>query len=239
MKRFDCLFAVLILACSASAVAQTGAPPPSVSIVFAVLTKSAESKSAVAGQELTLSTVRDVVVDGVVVIPRGSKLLGRITEVKVRGEGVAQSSLSVVIEKSLTKDGVELPLQAIIAAVAAPRDKAADLDPTYGMLHSNEPKMVSTAPGRTAAPGELPEGSKAGRSAEATAADIQGGADGPLLLNENSQGAIGYEGLSISWRLTEPPPVTVFASKGRNVKLAAGSQMLLRMAPPRPGKRKP
>jgi hypothetical protein len=86
VKRFGWVFAVLILACSASAATQTGAQTSSVSNVFAVLTKSAESKSAVAGQELTLSTVRDVVVDGVVVIPRGSKLLGRSTEVKVRGE---------------------------------------------------------------------------------------------------------------------------------------------------------
>jgi hypothetical protein len=207
--------------------------------VFAVLTKSAESKSAVAGQELTLRTFSDVAVNGEVVIPKGSKLLGRITEVKVKGEGSAQSELSVVIEKAVTKDGAELPVQAIIAAVAKPREKSSAPDPTYGMLHSNEPKMLGTSPGLASGAGEPRTGSKAGSTAEATAADMQGGAGEPLLLREDSQGAVGYDGLSLSWRLTEPPPVTVFSSRGKNVKLDAGAQVLLRMAPPRAGKQKP
>lgn len=178
-------------------------------------------------------------VGGEVVIPKGSKLLGRITEVKVKGEGAAQSALSVVIEKALTKDGAELPVQAIIAAVAAPREKSSAPDPTYGMLHSAEPKMVGTTPGLASGAGEQRPGSKAGTTAEAAAADMQGGADGPLLLDENSQGAVGYDGLTLSWRLTEPPPITVFTTKGKNVKLDAGTQMLLRMAQPRPRKQKP
>ena len=232
MKKYSRAFAALILACSASAGAQTGAQAPTVSIVFAVLTKTAESKSAVAGQELTLRTISDVVVDGEVVIPKGSKLLGRITEVKLKGEGSARTELSVVVEKAVTKEGAELPLQAIIAAVAAPREKSSDPDPTYGMLHSNEPKMVDTTPGR-ATGGELPPGSRAGRTSEVRAAELQAGAGEPLLLKEDSQGAVGYDGLSLSWQLAAPPPVTVFSSKGKNVKLDAGAQMLLRMAPPR------
>ena len=232
MKKCSRLLAALVLACSVPALAQTGAP--AVSTVFAVLTKSAESKSASAGQELTLRTVSDVVVEGQVVIPKGSRLLGRITEVKVKGAGSAQSALSVVVDKAVTKEGAELPLQAIIAAVAAPRDSSTDPDPTYGMLHSSEPKMTGTAPGRTPGPaGELPSGSRGGGTAEVTAAERQAGEREPLLLKEDSQGAVGYEGLTLSWQLTEPPPVTVFSSKGKNVKLDAGAQMLLRMAPPR------
>ena len=238
MKKYS-LCAVLILACAAPAAAQTVAPTPAVSIVFAVLTKPLESKSATAGQELTLRTISDVAVEGEVVIPKGSRLLGRITEVRVKGAGVAQSALSVVIEKALTPDGAELPLQAIIAAVAAPRDKSPDPDPTYGMLHSAEPKMVATSPGRTSVAGELPAGSRGGGTSEVAAADLQAGASEPLLLKAESQGAVGYEGLSLFWQLTEPPPTTVFSTKGKNVKLDAGAQMLLRMAPPRPARRKP
>jgi hypothetical protein len=238
MKKYGCVCAALIVACSASAVSQTSATTPAVSIVFAVLTKSAESKSATNGQEITLRTISEVVVNGEVVIPRGSKLLGRITEVKVKGEGVAQSALSVVIDKAVTKDGDELPVQAIIAAVAAPRDKSMAPDPTYGMLHSSEPKMVETTPGRASSAGELSAGSRVGKTAEVATADMQGATGEPLLLEADSQGAIGYDGLSLSWRLAAPHPVTVFSGKGKNVKLDAGAQMLLRMAPPRSGKRR-
>jgi hypothetical protein len=52
-------------------------------------------------------------------------------------------------------------------------------------------------------------------------------------LTEDSQGAIGYEGISISWHLSIPPPLTEFRSKSKKVKLQAGTQMLLRMALPR------
>ena len=65
---------------SASLMAQTGNSPP-VSSVFAVLINSLESKKATAGQELILRTVSDVVVDGEIVIPRDSKMLGHITQV--------------------------------------------------------------------------------------------------------------------------------------------------------------
>ncbi len=229
MKTYRLVFALLALACPARAAAQGGAP--AVSTAFAVITKTAESKSAAAGQELTLRTITDVVVGGEVVIPKGSKLVGRITEVKVKGAGVAQSSLSIVIEKALTKDGAEVALQAIVVAVAAPRDKSSEPDPTYGMLHSSEPKMAG--PERTAVAGELPANGRAGNTSEVKAADMQGRASEPLRLKADSQGAVGYEGLSISWLLTEPPPVTVFSTKGKNLKLDAGAQVLLRMAPPR------
>lgn len=235
-NRRRLMLAALILSCSAETLAQTTATTPAVSIVFAILTKSAESKSATAGQEFILRTVSDVSVGGEVVIPKGSKLSGHITAVELKGAGAAQSSLSIVVEKALLKDGAELPLQAIIVAVAAPREKASTPDPTYGMLHSSEPKMVGLSPGSG---GELPSNSRAGKSAEATAADIKGGAGEPLLLKEDSQGAVGYEGLSVSWRLDAPPPVTVFSNRGKNVKLEEGTQMLLRMAAPRPTPRKP
>jgi len=127
-----------------------------------------------------------------------------------------------VIDKAVNKDGREISLQAIIAAIAAPRKDSLATDPTYGMMHSNEPTMTSAHVDVT---------SKASSTAAVATADLKG-MDQPSLLDEESQGAIGYEGLSISWHLVVPPPITVFASKGKNVKLEAGTQMLLRMAPP-------
>lgn len=203
-----------------------------VSTVFAVLTKSVESKSATAGQELTLRTISDVVVQGRVIIPRGSKVVGYVSEVATKGKDELQSVLAIVIDKAVTTGELQIPLNAIIAAVAAPQDRSLSSDPTYGMMRSNEPKMVSR-PSSTASSGELSPSSKAESTAAVATAEIKGRMDEPSSLNKDSQGAIGYEGLSLSWRLTAPPPVTVFATKAKNVKLEAGTQMLLRMAPPR------
>jgi hypothetical protein len=226
---------LLIPLFSTSLMAQTGNSRP-VSTVFAVLTNSLESRNAVAGQQLTLRSINDVVVGGEIVIPRGSNIIGQVTDVITKGKDRARSGLAIVIEKAVTKNGTEIPVQAIIAAVAAPKDGALSSDPAYGMMHSNEPKMTSSGLGTVAGTGTLPPSSKASSTAAVATADLKGRMDEPFLLDENSQGAIGYEGLSLSWSFASPPPFTVFASKSKNFRLETGTQMMLRMVPPRPAK---
>lgn len=211
------IFTLLILTSmfAASLMAQTGNTDPPVTTAFAVLTKSLESKSASVGQELILQTIRDVIVNGEMVIPRGSKFVGHIAEVETKGKDMPQSELYIVIDKAVPKDGLEIPVQAIIAAVGAPQSNSLSSDPTYGMMHSNEPKMIGAGPGSVVSSGALPPGSKAGSTAAVATANIKGQPDEPLLLNDDSRGAVGYEGLSLSWHLLVPPPVTVTASKGK------------------------
>ena len=222
---------MLVFVLASSLIAQTGKSSPPVSKVFAVLTKSLESKIAKADDEVNLRTLNDVVVDGVVVIPSGSKVIAHVSEIKDKAKNAPQSQLAIVIDQAITKDERKIPLQAIIAAIAALQDDSLSSDATYGMMHSNEPKMVGSRASTTASSGELSASSKASSNAAVATANLKGPMDA-LRLDENSQGALGYEGVSLSWRLDAPPPVTIIASK-KNVKLLAGTQMLLRMAPPR------
>ena len=231
-NRYRGRIPAIVFLLSTSLLAQPG-DQNRVSTVFAVLPKRLELKSATAGQELMQQTISDVMVNGRVVIPRGSKLVCHVSEVTTKGKDEPQSLLAIVIDKAVVSDRLEIPLQAIIAAVAAPQSGSLASDPTYAMMRSNEPKMVSARPSGAAASGELSASSKASSTAAVATAELKGRMDEPSLLNETSQGAVGYEDLSISWHLMVPPPVTVFASKGKNVKLEAGTQMLLRMAPPR------
>ena len=170
-------------------------------------------------------------VDGVVVIPSGSKVIAHVSEIKDKAKNAPQSQLAIVIDQAITKDERKIPLEAIIAAIAALQDDSLSSDATYGMMHSNEPKMVGSRASTTASSGELSASSKASSNAAVATANLKGSMEA-LRLDENSQGALGYEGVSLSWRLDAPPPVTIIASK-KNVKLLAGTQMLLRMAPPR------
>jgi hypothetical protein len=206
---------------------------PSVSTVFAVVVKRLETRTASLNQELTLRTINDVVVDGVIVIPSGSSIIGHVVEFATKGKGNQQSTLAIVIDKAVLQTGKEIPLEAIIAAVAAPPDGALTSDPTYGMMHSNEPKMVGAGARDATRAGELAASSKVESTATLSTARINGGMRNGLLLNPDSQGAIGFPGLSLSWRLNAPPAVSVFNSN-KEIKLDAGTQVLLRMAPPRP-----
>src|ERR1700687_1268933 len=107
-KRRAKILAIVFLL-STSLTAQTG-EQNRVSTVFAVLTKSLESKSATAGQELSLRTISDVMTNGAVVIPRGSRLVGHISEVATKGKDEPQSVLAIVIDKAVTTGGREIPL---------------------------------------------------------------------------------------------------------------------------------
>src|SRR6266446_7890768 len=218
---------VLLFFFPSSQMAQSYSSPP-VSKVFALLSKTVESKSASVGDELFLQTISDVVVDGQVIIPQGSKLLAHVAGAITKGKGEPQSILAITVDKAIAAGGGEILLQAIVVAIAAPVDPLSS-DPTYGMMHSNEPKMIGSGPQGTANSGGLAASSKASSNAAVATAEIKGHME-PLLLTEDSQGTVGYEGISISWQLTMPPPLTVFASKAKNVKLEAGTQMLLRMA---------
>ena len=223
---------VVLLALFGAALAQE-ANPQKVTSAYAILTTSVDTKSATEGQQVTFRIVADLVVQGVAVIPRDSTVYARISEVHAKGKDQPQSALAIVIEKARRPDGIEVPLEAIIAAVAAPKDNSLSSDPTYGMLHSNEPRMSGSGAGTAARTGDLTASSKASATAAVATAGIKGPMEEGFVLNESSAGAIGYEGLALSWGLAAPPPFTVFVSKTKNIKLNAGTQVLLRMAPPR------
>jgi hypothetical protein len=231
LQAIGCGWTILMLLSTSEQAAPVGNQPP-VSTVFAVVVKRLETKSASLNQELTLRTISDLLVAGIVVIPSGSRVAGRVVEFATKGKGSQQSILAIVIDKAVLESGREIPLQAIIAAAAAPQDDALPSDPTYGMMHSNEPKMVSTGPSGAARTGDLSASSKADSTATLGTARINGEMRKGLLLNADSHGAIGFSGLSLSWRLDAPPPVSVFSSNSKEIKLEAGTQVLLRMTPP-------
>src|ERR1043165_5531983 len=129
--------------------------PQKVTSAYAILTTSVDTRSATEGQQLAFRIVADLIVKGIVVIPRDSTVYAHISEVQAKTRDQPQSALAIVIEKARRPDGIEVPLQAIIAAVAAPKDNSLSSDPTYGMLHSNEPKMSGSGAGKASRAGDL------------------------------------------------------------------------------------
>src|SRR5438876_9687596 len=230
-NRSLCGFLLIICVGCVSALRAQAVSTPRVVTAFAVLSTSLDSKTSSIGDEVLLTTISDITVDGTIVIPNGSKIVGHVGGAVRKGKDEPKSVLAIVIDKALIK-GAEIPLQAIIVAIAAPKQLLAD-DPTYEMMHSNEPKMVGTGPAGTTTSGSLPASSKASSTAAVATAEIKGRGDEPFVLRDDSQGTYGYEDLLISWNLAMPPPLTVFATKAKNLKLHIGTQVLLRMTPPR------
>ncbi len=189
-----------------------------VSTVFAVLSKAVDSNTAKTGDFIELRTVRDLSVHGVRVIPKGSKIEGHVSD------SSSTKTVVLVLDRAVLT-GKTIVLQGIIAAISTPPENLGD-DPTYSMMHSREPTQTSGNMGIGA------PASSASAGAGVATAVLDGGMDPSWKLNESSSGVVGISGLSMNWQFDKTPPATVIQSKKKAFKLAAGSQMMIRMAPP-------
>jgi hypothetical protein len=75
--------------------------------------------------------------------------------------------------------------------------------------------------------------SGSGSSAAVESATLKGKTNPRSSLQEDSSGAIGIDGLKLNWVLDKPPATTVLNAKKKNFKLPRGTEVLLRMAPPK------
>jgi len=226
-------------AAASSAAAQTGqgnAALANGSTFNAALNAPIDSKKAKPGDPVTAHTTEPAKSDGKTVMPRGTKLLGHVTQASARSNGESDSSLGVVFDKAILKNGQEIPLNAGIQALASGQSATSaagsDLD-TFGGAGASAAGS-GRASGRSG--GTLGGvGSVAGGAVGAvtnTAANVGGAAGGTLNSTVNSTanaagsvngvagGAAG--GLNTAGQLTSNSR-GVFGLNGLNLNSAASN----------------
>jgi hypothetical protein len=80
------------------------------------------------GDQVTAQLTEDVKSNGHVLLHKGSKLMGHVTEAQARGKGQSESKLGIVFDNAQLKDGEEDSLNAVIQALAPPVQAAAFAD---------------------------------------------------------------------------------------------------------------
>jgi hypothetical protein len=185
-------------------------------IGFCALDQTLDFKTVKAGDKVALHLTRDLVVNGKAVMPRGTAVSATVADVK---DG---NAVSLVLDKAILKSGQEVPLMGIIAALAGPPHDLTD-DPFYSMNRSTEPtQRTGNADISTASSG-----------AAVRTAMLKGENGSKSSLQEDSSGVNGIDGLKLDWILNKAPATTVLTAKKKNFKLAKGTEVLLRMAPPK------
>src|SRR5713101_4950755 len=94
------------------------------STVQAELAKSVDARKNKVGDEVVAKTTHDVKSEGRVVIPKGSKLIGHVTEAKAQSKQQAASELGIAFDHAILKNGEELPLALGIQAIGRSRASA-------------------------------------------------------------------------------------------------------------------
>ena len=211
----------------------------------AELTKSLDSHKAQAGDEVTAKLTEDVKADGKVVVHKGSKLVGHVTEAKARTKSDSESRLGVVFDHAVLKDGSQVSLNAVVQAIAPRSELSATsaLDDNIGVSRSQS----SGGGSRSGGGGGLVGGvAGAATSTVGTAARTAGSVSGSAAGTVNStaggaanagfgsasHGVIGLQGVSLNSvsSATANGQASVLSSTTRNVSLDSGTRMILQVS---------
>jgi hypothetical protein len=220
----------------------------------AALNSSVDSKKCKPGDPVNAHTTEPVKSEGKTVIPKGSKLVGHVTQVSTRAKGESESSLGIVFDKAILKDGQEIPLNVGIRAIASAESAASAASPDMGTMGGAGGSAMGSgsAGGRGALGGVTSTAGAAAGTVTSTAANAGGvaggaanaagraggsvagaanGAAGGLnaagQLTSNSQGVFGLNGLNLSTAASNATQGSVITSTGKNVHLDSGTRMLL------------
>jgi hypothetical protein len=178
----------------------------------ATLERSVDARRAKPGDEVTAKMNESYTTTSGTTIPRGSRLVGRVTEARAhaRGESATASQLGIVFDKAELPDGRVVPMQATIQAVAAARSQA------QGELGSHG----SGAFGSSHASG----GGFAGGSSSGAAIGALGGAAGGVGATGGSVfgGAAGNAGAAVGGATRLPRSGVGAATRGAGAASAGG-----------------
>ena len=90
-------------------------------LINAELASSLDSKKVKSGDAINARTTTDLKsTDGRIILPRGTKIIGHVTQASARNAGQPDSSLGLAFDKAVLKNGQEIPLNASVQAVGAP-----------------------------------------------------------------------------------------------------------------------
>lgn len=241
---------------SAAATAQNGqtnAALASGTAFNAELTSPVDTKKCKPGDAVNAKTTEAVKSEGKTIIAKGSKLAGHVTQASARAKGEAESSLGIVFDKAILKNGEEIPLNVTIQALASAQSSASmagsDMDSMGSMGTSAGPGtaggrgglggVTSAAGGATgtvtntaanvgkAAGGAVNSTANAAGNVAGASKGAVGGLNAAGQFTSNSQGVFGLNGLNLNAAASNATQGTVITSTGKNVHLDSGTRMLL------------
>jgi hypothetical protein len=221
----------------------------------AVLSGSLDAKKAKPGDPVTAKTTEPSSTPDHGSLPKGTKLLGHVTEAKAAGRGEGQSVLAFTFDRAVLKDGREVPIHSTVHALAAAEGAASNsgsdsmsgggtgsamgggggamngASSAVGGLGGTAGGALGGAVGgagriTSSATGSM--GSTIGASSRALkgGAGAVGGLDTRGMLSSDSHGVFGMKDVNLSQSAAGGSSAMI-TSASRNIHLESGTRMLL------------
>lgn len=206
---------------ASTAAAKTSVSLPPGTTMEVELIKAVDAKKAKPGDEVVAKVTQDVKSGDKVVLAKGSKVMGKVTQAQGRAKGQDESELGLAFDSAVLKDGTQVPISVAIQAVANSSGAMAQaaLD---AQGSSTSISMANNAPGGGSA-GRPGLGSQAQGAAGAdlhagnAASSNSGGA-----LTSSSEGVIGLPGYTLA-------SGTLITSSTNNIRLERETRFVLRV----------
>jgi hypothetical protein len=197
------------------------------------LAKSLDSRKLKPGDPVEARVIDQWRAGDGTLVPPGAKVLGHVTQSSARAKGDTQSQLGIDFDQIALKDGRKLPLKASIQAVGPPPVMAPMPmgGPGASAAGAGAPTGAEAPTGQMGRinPGSNPTGAGIPASTFPRPGSSSGNDPNSPPDNQNSPqvtpqstGVIGLHDLQLEQG-------SVLASDGKQVKLQAGSQILLRV----------
>jgi len=208
--------------------AQSTANPaiPNGPAVTVELSGSVDSKKAKVGDKVEARTTEALKNGNDVIVPKGTKMIGHVTQATARAKGDSDSSLAIQFDKATPKKEAEVPLITMILAVAPPvQENIGGGAPSPSSPTANTNTAQQTSPMGASRP---PQNQSTENYPAASPGDTQAGPTTPATLPANSRGVYGIKDLKLMMNKPQNgAATTVITSAGKDVHLDSGTRLLL------------
>ena len=205
--------------------------------VAAELSKALDARKNKVGDQVLAKTTHEVKSEARVIVPKGSKLVGHVTEVKAHTKDQATSELGIAFDYAVLKNGTEIPLSLGIQAIGRGQAAAPTMNMEDQSVANGTAGAAPSSGGRTSGSGGVVGGvrSTAGGAVDSVGLAAGGvensaGAAGGAVsgsLNANNRGVVGLPGLTLSTETSTSANASVISSDRGNVHLDSGTEMVL------------
>jgi hypothetical protein len=200
----------------------------------AELVKPVDARKNKPGDEVTAKSIQDMKSDGRVILPKGSKIIGHVTEVKQRTKGESESAVGIVFDRALLKGGAQMPMALAIQAVASSQTVTSAAASDESMMANDSTSGMASGSGSATGRGLIGGvASTTGNTVGGTAGTALNtansvGANAAGSLSSTSHGVVGLPGLALRSAVSDSASAgSVISSKSTNVHLDSGTRMLL------------
>jgi hypothetical protein len=191
----------------------------------AELEKTIDAKKADPGDAVFAKTMDELKSGTQVIAPRGARIVGHVVAAAPH-EKNSPSRLEIAFDKLELGNGSDIPIKAIIQALAKPVIYAPMGPDNMGQPMAGSTPMAAGGRSGGMIPGTMGQPSQAPNPASMGNAGGTPSQSNPSSIASDAQGVVGMSGVSLS---AGPTQGSVLTSEKHNVKLESGTQMVLRV----------